>query len=400
MNKSLKDEILELIETKREGTYWDFKEECHGNNAELLHDILCLSNAQYKGDRFLILGVSNSPNCEIKGVADDRHRKSQAQFIDFIRSKHFAGDIRPEIELRTETVGKAEIDVLIVFDRPQKPFYLREEYRDKADGGSPVTVRANSIYTRTLDTNTPINKSADVPAIASMWRERFGLDVSPMEKVKLYLLEYGNWEWDGVDFAYYKYFPEFTIKIGSSSVRNDKSVWWDQWPVGEPLRESIYEIKYHSTQLAKLQVIRCDREDISFPHPDVGYIQIDDSKHKKAENTYSLFYYVKDTLDYSLLHHLFRGDLTSIQSCTKPTNKKLPFMIFENDEDRGFFMYSLEKDIGEFFSEHPGFPQKGRGEKMLQEEEEFAGWAYKRWESAHRSSTASFEDGKTCILNS
>lgn len=382
MNSSLKDVLLELIESKREGAYWDFKEECYKNNADLLHDILCLSNAQHKGDRFLILGVSDPPECEIKGVAGDKHRKTQVQYIDVIRSKHFAGDIRPEIELRTVTIGKADIDVLIVFDRPHKPYYLREEYQGKADDGSPVTVKANSIYTRTLDTNTPINKSADAPAIASMWRERFGLDSSPLEKAKLYLQEHEDWKWDGVDFAYYQFFPEFTIKIGPSSERSGKSVWWDQWPFGEPLTESTYEIKYHSTQLAKLQVIRCDREGISFPHPDVEYIQADNSKNVDAENTYSLFYYVKDTLGYSLLHHLFRGELTSIQSCTKPTNKRLPFIIFENNEEMCFFMKSLKENIAEFFSGHPGFPRKSLGEKILQEEEKFAGWAYKRWQSA------------------
>lgn len=378
MNSSLLGMLLELIGSNREGTYWDFKAECHKNNAELLHDILCLANAQHKGDRFLILGISDPPKCEIKGVAGDPSRKTQANFIDFIRTKHFAGDIRPEIELKTVTIGKAEIDVLIVFDRPQKPYYLREEYSDKVDKKQHVIVRANSIYTRTLDTNTPIDKSADVPAIASMWRERFGLDSSPLEKVKLYLLEYESWKWDGIDFAYYEFFPEFTIKIGPSSKMSEKLVWWDMWPVGEPLTESTYEIKYHSTRLAKLPVIRCDREDISFPYPDVGYVQIDDTKHPDAENTYGLYYYVKGTLRYSLLHHLFRGELTSIQSCTKPPMKKLPFLIFENDDEVSSFMESLKENIGEFFSEHPGFPRKSLGEKMLQEEEKFADWAYKR----------------------
>ena len=379
MNSNLNEVIRELIDSNREGTYWDFKAECHKNNAELLHDILCLANALHKGDRFLILGISDPPECEIKGVAGDRNRKTQAGFIDFIRSKHFAGDIRPEVELRTEIIGGAEIDVLIVFDRPQKPYYLREAYQDKTDNGPPIIVRANSIYTRTLDTNTPIDKSADFPAIEYMWRERFGIDSSPLEKIKLYLRDYESWELDGVNFAYYKFFPEFTIKIGSSSERSGKSVWWDRWPVDEPLTESTYEIKYHNTQLAKLRVIHCHREGISFPYPDVGYVQTDNSKNVDAKNTYSLFYYAQDTLDYSLLHHLFRGNLTSIQSYSKPPIKKLPFMIFKNDEERDSFLVSLKENIGEFFSEHQGFPKKCLGEQMFQEEEAFADWAYKRW---------------------
>jgi len=375
MDKSLGVKLQKLIDSKREGTHWDFKEKYDENKASLLHDILCLSNAQHKGNRYLIFGVSDPPECEIKGVGGDNKRKKQHDFINFIRDQKFAGDIRPEIELRTEVINGVEIDVLIIFDRPEKPYYLREDVDDKGK-----YVKANFIYKRTGDTNTPKNMSADISAIALMWRERFGLDMSPLEKVKIYLLDYDGWKWDGVDFAYYKYFPEFTIQIGPSSERSGKSVWWDRWPVDEPLTESTYEIKYHNTQLAKLRVIHCHREGISFPYPDVGYVQTDNAAHVDATNTYSLFYYVKDTLGYSLLHHLFRGNLTNIQSCTKPPIKRLPLLIFENDEEKDSFMGNLKEDIGEFFSEYLGFPQNNLGEKMFQEEEKFADWAHKRWQ--------------------
>lgn len=377
MDGNLKETLLDLIQSQREGTYWDFKEQYDDNQASLLHDILCLSNAQHKGSRFLIYGVSNPPLCDIKGVGGDGNRKKQHHFIDFIRAQKFAGDIRPEIELRTEVINGFEIDVLIIFDRPEKPYYLRE---DKSDRNK--TVRANFIYKRTGDTNTPINESADLSAIASMWRERFGLDMQPLEKARLYLLDYESWEWDGVDFAYYKYFPEFTVKIGASSDRVGKAVWWDMWPAGEPLSESIYEIKYHTTQLAKRQVIHCRREDFSFPYPDVGYIKTDNSQYEDAKNTYSIFSYTKDSLDYSLLHHLFRGNCeTGIRSYTKPTNKNLPFMIFENEEERKAFTSSLKENLNEFFSAHPGFPRRHLGNEMLEEEEAFADWAYARCRS-------------------
>lgn len=99
MGNDLKNEINRLIKSKREGQYWDFKEKYHDNKASLLHDILCLSNALHKGNKYLILGVSDpATECEIKGVSSDSKRKTQANFIDFLRDKPFAGDIRPEIE--------------------------------------------------------------------------------------------------------------------------------------------------------------------------------------------------------------------------------------------------------------------------------------------------------------
>lgn len=41
-----KEEILELISLKQEGSYWDFKKEWYevGKQADLLHDIICMAN--------------------------------------------------------------------------------------------------------------------------------------------------------------------------------------------------------------------------------------------------------------------------------------------------------------------------------------------------------------------
>ena len=101
MDFNLQAEIKQLVATKREGQYWDFKEKHHDNKASLLHDILCLANSLHKGNKYLIFGVGDpQAGCEIKGV-EQENRKSQTDLIDFLRSKPFAGDIRPEIELRT-----------------------------------------------------------------------------------------------------------------------------------------------------------------------------------------------------------------------------------------------------------------------------------------------------------
>jgi hypothetical protein len=369
----LETEIKTLIESKREGQYWDFKEEYHENNASLLHDIICLANSLHKGNKYLIFGVSDpSTGSVLKGVSNDINRKNQVKFIDFIRTKDFAGDIRPEIELHTVNINNVGIDVLIIFDKSQKPYYLRKDYSDKGK-----IVKANYIYTRNLDTNTPINMSADIGFIEKMWRERFGLDVSPLEKLRIYLLDYENWNWDGIYSAYYTLFPEFTIKIISNEEeKREKIVWWDGFPCDEPLSQNIYQFYYHTTLLIELNMIRCQRESFSFPYPDVDYIIIDDSKYPTAENTYSFFYYRKDTLDYSLLYHLFMGNPIPIQSFTKPPIGKLPFIQFENKDSKENFKIILNEHLSEFFSKHPVFPRKKRGDKMLEEEKEFAYWSY------------------------
>ena len=35
--------VLNLIGRRTEGPNWDFKLQHHGNNAELIHDVLCLA---------------------------------------------------------------------------------------------------------------------------------------------------------------------------------------------------------------------------------------------------------------------------------------------------------------------------------------------------------------------
>lgn len=372
---SLEIEIKALIESRREGQYWDFKEEYHSNNASLLHDIICLANSLHKGNKYLIFGVSDpSTGCVLKDISNDANRKNQVKLIDFIRTKDFAGDIRPEIELQTININNLDIDVLIVFDKSQKPYYLRKDYKEQ-----DKTVRANYIYTRNIDTNTPINLSADIGFIEKMWRERFALDVSPLEKLRIYLLDdYEKWKWDGIDSAYYVLFPEFTIKIISDEDKEEreKIVWWDGFPWDEHLLQCSYQFYYHATLLTKLNVIHCRCESFSFPYPDIDYIQIDDSEYPEATNTYSFFYYKKDTLNYSLLHHLFMGKPMPIQSFTKPTNNKLPFIQFENEDSKENFKVILNEHLSEFFDKYPEFPRKKRGAEMLEEEKKFAYWTY------------------------
>ena len=51
--------VLNLASRKTESRYWDFKLQHHENNAELIHDILCLANAEHDGQRYLIFGVED-----------------------------------------------------------------------------------------------------------------------------------------------------------------------------------------------------------------------------------------------------------------------------------------------------------------------------------------------------
>lgn len=51
---------MELIASGKEGVYWDFKQEYsqEAKVIDLIHDIICLANADHDGDRYLIFGVT------------------------------------------------------------------------------------------------------------------------------------------------------------------------------------------------------------------------------------------------------------------------------------------------------------------------------------------------------
>lgn len=351
--------IRQLIDSKREDDYWDFKEEPHDNNAELLHDILCLANSLHKGDRFLIFGVTDpKEGTKIKGLTPSQNnRKTQVQYIDFLRSKSFAGDCRPEIELQTLMIDNLEIDVLIIFDNPLKPYYLTEDYKFKPQNNKEIVVRANYIYSRTNDTNTPIDKSADIGRIEKMWKQRFGLDLSPIERMKLLLLKPNDWFKDigNKPYAYHIEFPEFRIEFSevadfwevfSFFFTNEKSF----------LGNAIF--KYHSTTLFELEYMYCDEMRISLSVPNTEFLRLNDS-----ENWYYYF-------DLNELNGKFLYFMTNGFSYLKSRSSGFPFIIFENKQQRKLFNIYVVENQKLLEDIKPGFHGEHAKNRMKQQDKD------------------------------
>jgi hypothetical protein len=380
--ESLHELILQLISKKQEDTYWDFKQEWHKNNAALLHDIICLANAEYKGDRLLILGISDPPACDIVGIQSDPNRKTQSDLIDFLSKVKFAGDLRPTISLKKLLLLENEIDIILIQDIKQKPFTLSEQYRD-----GKTYLHAGSIYTRVGDRNTATDKTADLYFSERMWRERFGLDITPLDRINKYLLDYSSWQWDGIATGYYKYFPEFTIVCGDGEKIENNEHWWHRWPLDEPSQRLQYQLKFHNTTLEQKKVIHFDRESFSIPFPEIEYIQIDKSKPNDAVNTYCFYYFEEPTLRFSLLVHLFSPHFNEnilqkikqekfLCSPSKPPLGFLPFPIFSCSQEKGEFLQEINKNMNIFLEINPSFPCGQLGKNKQAEEKVFSFWAY------------------------
>ena len=309
----LNETIRELISRRREDSYWDFKRQPHTNLSDLAHDIICMSNSLSESNKYIIIGVSDpSEGCEIVGVSGNR--KTQSDYIDFIRCLPFAGDIRPELELHVIEINDKSIDVLVIFERKNKPYYLVADYQG---------VKANFIYTRIGDTNTPKNRSADLFFIEKMWRQRFHLDVSPLDKFKLILEDKSNWVLDigNKDIGYYAPSPEYQI------VFSKPRAGWEVYSHFFINPSSFFgeaEFKFHTTTLFSLPYGYVDEMRIPIAIPKIESISL-------AEPLF-YYYYQKDTVLFQFMKLI---GINALFNGRQPG--KVPFIFFDNESERKLF---------------------------------------------------------------
>jgi len=217
---TLEWEIAELIERHAEGEYWDFKQQWHLHNADLLHDIICMANSPANRDCYIIIGIEDK-TFKILGV-DTENRKNQQNVIELLRQKpKWAGGHIPEVYVRTIQIEGKEIDTIIIKQSNHTPFYLLEDYIKE---GAPIFKGA--IYTRKGDTNTPKTSTADLYDTEVLWKRRFGLLYNPSQRAKFYLADLENWELvdgetdrfgDNRSFFFYKSDPDYTVYFLSNS---------------------------------------------------------------------------------------------------------------------------------------------------------------------------------------
>ena len=96
-----------------------------------------------------------------------------------------------------------------------------------------------------------------------MWRERFGLDMPPLERVKLYLNDFDAWvpsnRIGGDLYEHHKTFPEFTLTVTEAE---EFMACHEEWTRGEIRTNNnhagYYELYYHQTCLARVRYVSFD----------------------------------------------------------------------------------------------------------------------------------------------
>lgn len=298
MNK-LKSEILELIDFKIEGEYWDFKEFHHDNTASLLHDIICMANNRADRDAYIIFGVKDK-DYSIVGLENDSNRRNQQQMIDQLKDKSFAGGVRPTVYLRTIKIDKNEIDVLIIKNSTDTPFYLEKKFQDKGK-----TVNPYYIYTRVGDTNTDINKSADIDKVEYLWKKRLRLNKAPLDQIIKKLENKEDWITDDECVYYNKYNPEYTIALIDDYDENyirDKYEYYSYAMTNESTSYGTFEIKSYGTKLYSNRYVVLDSGRYKTSIPSWKFLNFD--KYDRY-NKYALKYFIKTDIDYKMHKFLF-----------------------------------------------------------------------------------------------
>lgn len=223
-NQTLKDEITDLINHHFEGPYWDFKAMWYQSNISLLHDIISMANNLENRDAYIIIGVDEDNNFQLDSRHDDIKRKNNNELASFLRDKKFFGTIRPYVKVDTLLIHSAEIDVITIKASNNTPFVLSEDFTDTIHG-KPIKLLAHHVYTRINDSNTPKNGSADMDKVELLWRKRFGIGVSILDKMNLYLSNPNNWVYnDQLGSFFYKYDPLLILRIDNDweNIRPDR----------------------------------------------------------------------------------------------------------------------------------------------------------------------------------
>lgn len=206
--ENLEKRVRHYISLRHEGETWDFKRQWYAKDkgkADLLHDIICMANTIENEDGLIIIGVDEENGYTIRDVQEDSNRKDTQKIVDFLGNKHFDGDVKPKVRVESLIIDEKTIDVIVVENSINVPFYLRERIGN---------VQAYHIYTRVGDSNTPVDKSADRDRVEALWQKRFEIDKTAIEKFQKYLKDINGWESvDGGQTFFYKLYPEYQIKI-------------------------------------------------------------------------------------------------------------------------------------------------------------------------------------------
>lgn len=221
---SLRDVIETFIEQGHEGAFWDFKKIWPSSNIDLVHDIVCMANNLESSTSYIIIGIDEENGYTTFDVRENfDHRKNTQQLCNLLWKYPWAYAM-PSVEVEEIDFDDGYIDVIVVQRKTEAaPYFFTKEIERKGK-----KLHAGAIYTRIKDSNTPVDETASPHDAEMLWKMKFGLDLTPLEKFLILLSQHEMWQetlphpdYDQEAFSetfYHKQFPEYTfMKIPDDS---------------------------------------------------------------------------------------------------------------------------------------------------------------------------------------
>ncbi len=271
-----------------------------------------------------------------------------------MRDAGFSAGNFPSVYLQQIEFDMKRVDVLIIKNNPkERPYYLENQYPSNKKMRGQKIIHAGTIYSRIRDTNTPINKVASPNDIERMWRERFGLDKTPLDRLKIYLQNHlvGQEKWIQIEeekFWYYSDFPEFTITYKINEYGVSKPEPWALMGLNPKHSVGCYVIKFHQTILWKKEGITFDEFRETIPNPSLGF------RTTKFSNPLWGFFLIADTIEFLLLQftkQVSKEDLLKkgiqcgrgVRSIDRRDNR-LPILLFKSNKEKELFEKYLDQN--------------------------------------------------------
>lgn len=318
----LKDKVQELITKKHEGAYWDFKQQWYSNNADMLHDILCMSNNLDFCDAYIIIGVSDDGT--VIGIDDNAHDVRNTQMItNFLMSLRFVGDRIPNIEVSRVLTNNKNIDIIHI----KRDNYIHQLLQKYSDSHKQVGC---GIYVRSNDSNTPIDKTASEEELKRLFEHEHGLDLTAEGRASMLLQEIDQWKAvDDKDGIYYHTLhPEYTIALEKDPWENEDFL-CKIWP-SRSRPWDMAKIKYNGTTIRSIPYTSLDNANMCAVAPNIEYVQI-----KNDVTNYFRYYYVIENSIENYLHNFLLRITNTVENRWIYYKKWLAHVIlFDNKQEK------------------------------------------------------------------
>lgn len=362
----IKQIVKSLIESRSEGSYWDFKQRWHSNNADLLKDIICIANNTTidMKDGYIIFGVEDK-TFNVVGVSDDNNRKNQENLIGFLSSQVWSGEEIPSVCVETIEISGKEIDVLLIHNKFVTPYYLLADYsKSVASEKTKTILRAGVIYSRVGDRNTSSAECATKQSIEFLWKKRFGLIGSDDFKLVKRLQDIKAWySTDDCNTLYNREYSDikilrdcnYNLEVNIDEGRKETATWvmdfpylfsyiynWDigNGEIGERRKWNIFlENRKLDISLFGVQATRQPYYQIE---PNTYWTKELGLSLNKMTNSIKYYAYIKDDIEFLAFNLFFN------MQCYKEKDvyysKALSIIpIFESeDEHKKFMSYVIE----------------------------------------------------------